>query len=98
MTSQPDPTHELLTRNQLIPIEAALLVLVADLETQPTSGPAMKAYRTGIRRKGEEAAAIGGVEAMETVLRAVADVAPDRAARRERIIADAWTGLPGWHP
>ena len=95
MTSPPDPTDELQTRNLLIPIEAALLVLVAGLETQPTTGPAMKAYRTGIRRKGEEARAVGGVGAMESVLRAVADAAPDRAERRKRIIAEAWVGLPG---
>jgi hypothetical protein len=73
----------------------ALLSLVAAAETQP-AGPATKAYRAAIRRKGEEAAVAGGSEVLEVVLRQVCDAAPDRAERRERLLTEAWAGLPGW--
>ncbi len=70
----------------------ALLSLVAAVETQP-AGPATKAYRAAIRRKGEEAVAAGGSEVLKAVLRRVCDAAPDRADRRGRILTEAWTGL-----
>ncbi|MFF8799316.1 MULTISPECIES: hypothetical protein [unclassified Methylobacterium] len=70
----------------------ALLSLVAAVETQP-AGPATKAYRAAIRRKGEEAVAAGGSEVLEAVLRRVCDATPDRAERRGRILAEAWAGL-----
>jgi hypothetical protein len=70
----------------------ALLSLVAAVETQP-AGPAAKAYRAAIRRKGEEAAAAGGSAVLKAVLRRVCDAAPDRADRRERILTEAWAGL-----
>ncbi|AWI90996.1 hypothetical protein C0214_23945 [Methylobacterium sp. DM1] len=72
-----------------------LLTLVAAAETQP-AGPATKAYRAAIRRKGGEIIASGSGEALEAVLRQVCDAAPDRAERRERILTEAWTDLPGW--
>lgn len=72
-----------------------LITIVAAAETQP-AGPATKAYRAAIRRKGEEIAASGGSEALEAVLRQVCDAAPDRAERRERLLTEAWAGLPGW--
>jgi hypothetical protein len=56
----------------------------------------VKAFQSAIRRKGEEASAAGGTEAMEAVLRQVVEEAPDRAQRREAIIGEAWTGLSGW--
>jgi hypothetical protein len=77
------------------PVVVALLSLIAAVETQPT-GPATKAYRAAIRRKGEEAAAAGGSEVLEAVLSQVCDAAPDRAERREQILSEAWAGLPGW--
>ena len=58
----------------------------------------MKAFQAAIRRKGEDASAAGGPEAMEAALRCVADAARDRAARRENIIDEAWAGLTGWRP
>ena len=73
----------------------ALLTLVAAAETQP-AGPATKAYRAAIRRKGEEVSAVGGSEVLEAVLRQVCDAAPDRAERRERILTEAWADLPSW--
>ncbi|KQP91591.1 hypothetical protein ASF60_17385 [Methylobacterium sp. Leaf113] len=82
----------------IVPIAEALLSLVAAVESGPTAGPAVKAFQAAIRRKGEEASAAGGREAMEAALRQVADAAGDRAARRDRIIDTAWAGLPGWRP
>ncbi|MCJ2111212.1 hypothetical protein MKK64_08410 [Methylobacterium sp. E-025] len=80
----------------IAPIVEALMAVVAAVERQPADGPAWKAFQSAIRRKEEEAAAAGGSAAMEAVLRAVADGAPDRAERRESIISAAWTGLPRW--
>ena len=74
----------------------ALIYLVAAIESQPSAGPAVKAFRSAIRRKGEEAAAAGGREAMDAVLKIVQDAAPDRAERREALIDAAWSGLPEW--
>lgn len=77
-------------------VGGALVYLVAAIENQPAAGPAVKAFRTAIRRKGEEAAAAGGREGMEAVLKIVRDAAPDRAERREALIDAAWTGLADW--
>ena len=77
-------------------VGGSLVYLVAAIESQPSAGPAVKAFRTAIRRKGEEAAAAGGSEAMEAVLQIVRDAAPDRAERREALIEAAWADLPGW--
>ena len=82
----------------IVPIADALLSLVAAVESGPTAGPAVKAFQAAIRRKGEEAAAAGGPDAMEAALRIVAGAAQDRAERRTRIIDKAWAGLTGWRP
>ncbi len=79
-----------------MPIADALLSLVAAVESGPTAGPAVKAFQAAIRRKGEEAAAAGGPDAMEAALRIVAGAAQDSAERRTRIIDKAWAGLTGW--
>jgi hypothetical protein len=78
------------------PVAEALLSLVAAVESQPTAGPAVKAFQAAIRRKGEEASAAGGREAMEAALQIVAEAAPDRAERRDSIVDKAWAGLPDW--
>jgi hypothetical protein len=80
----------------VVPIAEALLSLVVAVESQATAGPAVRAFQPAIRRKGEEASAAGGREAMEATLRIVADAAQDRAERRESIIGKAWAGLNGW--
>ncbi len=77
------------------PIVAALISILSAMESGPKAGPAVKAYRSAIRRQGQEAATIGGSDAMETVLRQVVEAAPDQA-EREATLAEAWTGLPGW--
>ena len=80
----------------ILPIAEAMLSLVSAVEVGPTAGPAVKAFHAAIRRKGEEASAVGGSEAMEAALRFVMDAAPDRAERRESIIDKAWAGVSGW--
>ena len=77
-------------------ISGSLIYLVAAIESQPTAGPAMKAFNAAIRHKGEEAATAGGSEAMDAVLQIVCDAAPDRAERRETLINLAWSGIPEW--
>ena len=78
------------------PIVASLVAILNAIETGPKAGPALKAYRSAMRRQGEAAAAIGGGDAMEAVLLQVAEAAPDRAEQRRRVVADAWIGLPEW--
>lgn len=53
----------------IIPITEALLSLVAAVESQPTAGPAVKAFQTAIRRKGEEASAAGGSGELAVLVR-----------------------------
>lgn len=76
-------------------IVAALISILSAMESGPKAGPAVKAYRSAIRRQGQEAAAIGGGDAMEAVLRQVVDAAPDQA-NREAALVEAWAGLPSW--
>ena len=67
-------------------IGGSLIYLIAAIESQPTAGPAMKASNAVIHHKGEEAAASGGSEAMDAVLKIVRDAAPDCAERRETLV------------
>lgn len=83
-------------QTDIVPISDALLALVVSVESQPSAGPAVRAFQAAIRRKGEEASAAGGLEAMEAVLRQVVEAAPDRARRRATLINAAWSGLPEW--
>jgi hypothetical protein len=79
------------------PIAAALIAILSAMESGPKVGPAVKAFRSAIRRQGQEAATIGGPDAMEAVLRQVVEAAPDQAGR-EVALTEAWAGLPGWRP
>lgn len=83
------------TWRETAPIAAALGAILRTMESGPKVGPALKAYRSALRRHGEEAAAIGGSDAMEAVLRQVVEAAPDQAGR-EAALTEAWAGLSGW--
>ncbi|TXN73891.1 hypothetical protein FV234_25590 [Methylobacterium sp. WL8] len=83
------------TCRETAPIVAALEAILTAMESGPKVGPAVKAYRSAIRRHGQEAAAISGSDAMEAVLRQVVDAAPDQVGR-EAVLTEAWAGLPGW--
>lgn len=93
-SAEPDPPLSANWRD-IAPIVAALVAILGAMESGPKVGPAVKAYRSAIRRQGQEAAASGGSEAMEAVLRQVVEAAPDQA-EREATITTAWAGLPGW--
>ena len=81
---------------ELAPIVVALIVVLVVMEASPKAGPALRAHRATIRQQGRAAAAIGGAEAMEATLQQVADADPLHAEERTRIIAEAWSDLPGW--
>lgn len=77
-------------------IEAALVSLLASIEAQPEGAPAALAFRSAIRRKGQDLAVIGGREAMAAALARIRAASPERAAAREAVITAAWAGVPGW--
>ncbi|TXM63789.1 hypothetical protein FV226_27260 [Methylobacterium sp. WL12] len=96
LKAEPAEASPLLTTwRETAPIVAALGAILTAMESGPKVGPAVKAYRSAIRRHGQDAAAIGGSDAMEAVLRQVVEAAPDQAGR-EGALAEAWAGLPGW--
>lgn len=49
----------------IVLIAEGVMGLVATVESQPTAGPAVRAFQSAIRRRGQEAAEAGGTEAME---------------------------------
>lgn len=77
-------------------IAAALLSLVVALEGIPAGSPAGAAYTAAIRRRGEDLAAAGGVEALREARTAAIAAAPDRAETRAALIDAAWSTVPGW--
>ncbi|UHC20483.1 hypothetical protein LRS73_35490 (plasmid) [Methylobacterium currus] len=77
-------------------ITAALLSLVVALEGIPAGSPAGAAYTAAIRRRGEDLAAAGGVEALREARAAAIAAAPDRAETRAALIDAAWAAVPGW--
>ena len=92
----PEPeTSTPATWRETAPIVATLGAVLSAMKSGPKAGPAVKAYSSAIRRHGQEAAAIGGSDAMEAVLRQVVEAAPDQAGR-EAALTGAWAGLPGW--
>ncbi|MHB2207027.1 hypothetical protein [Methylobacterium sp. CM6257] len=86
------------TWREVAPIVAALISTLEAVETGPKAGPAMRVHRSAMRRQGEAAAALGGLEAMEAVLQQVAGADPTRAERRLAFIREAWVGLAGERP
>ncbi|MCJ2110275.1 hypothetical protein MKK64_03470 [Methylobacterium sp. E-025] len=83
------------TWRETAPIAAALIAILSAMESGSKAGPAVKAYRSAIRRQEQDAATIGGPDAMEVVLRQVIEAAPDQAGR-EVALTESWAGLPGW--
>lgn len=82
-------THETVT-------PAAVLTLLDGIERHGPNAPAAIAFRSALRRKGTEADALGGLSAVDTLLRAVADADPTRADARTALCRAAWADLlPG---
>ncbi|MCJ2132687.1 hypothetical protein MKK69_01150 [Methylobacterium sp. J-026] len=86
------------TWREVAPIMSALIIILEAIETGPKAGPAMRAYRSAMRRQGAAASALGGQEAMNAVLHQVREIDPIRAEQRQALVREAWTGLPGWRP
>lgn len=78
------------------PTAASIITLVEAIEVHPAGAPAAVAFRLALARKGREADAAGGGQALDDLLREVALADPAKADARTAIILAAWTGLSGW--
>lgn len=75
---------------------SSVIALVQGIERHGAGSPAVIAFKAALRRKGAEADAAGGLATLKDLLRAVADVDPDRADARTMILRAAWADLlPG---
>ena len=61
----------------------------------PPGSPAAIAFNRAIRRFGEQAIALGGMEALEDLRLHLVDEAPNHAVVRRAMLASAWFGLAG---
>ena len=73
-------------------VRAGLLALLVALDGAPAGSPAASAYTAALRRRGEDLAALGGVEALREARAAAVAASPDHAAT----IDAAWSSIPGW--
>lgn len=87
---RPNPTAD---RGVALPTVASVLAILAAIEGQPPGPPAAKAFRAALVRKGHEAVAAGGTEALADLIRSVAEVEPERANARAAALAEAWAAL-----
>ena len=82
------------------PIAASILALLQGIERHGPDAPASIAFRTALRKKGQEAQAAGGSEALDLPQRDVATADPSRAEARAAVLAAAWSdllpGSAGW--
>lgn len=77
--------------------ETAILSLLTAAERHQVDSPAATAFIAAIRRKGEELlTAGGGGDVLDYMVNRIHAAVPEKAARRETILAAAWAGLPGW--
>jgi hypothetical protein len=75
---------------------AAVLTLLDGIERHGPQAPAAIAFRSALRRKGIKADALGGLAAVDSLMRAVADADPARADARTALCRAAWADLlPG---
>ncbi|AWN52174.1 hypothetical protein [Methylobacterium sp. 17Sr1-1] len=73
-------------------IKAGVLSLLVALDGTPPGSPAGAAYTAALRRRGEDLAAAGGVEALREARTAAVAASPDHAS----VIDAAWSTIPGW--
>lgn len=76
-------------------VASSILVLVSGIERHDPSAPAALAFRSALRRKGQDLADAGGPAALADMLARIRAADPDRADAREAVITAAWAGLPG---
>lgn len=77
-------------------IGAATIALLTAIEGAPSGSPAATAFRSALRRKGQDLAAAGGPSALADVLARIRIADPARAETREAMISEQWVGLAGW--
>ncbi len=78
-------------------ITTALLALLMALEGIPAGSPAGAAYTAAIRRRGEELAAVGGLDALRAAHAAALDAVAEQAEARAAVLDAAWMTVPGWN-
>ena len=66
--------------------------LLAALDGAPAGSPAAGAFVAALRRRGEDLARIGGVEALREARVAAVAASPEHASA----IDAAWSSIPGW--
>lgn len=76
-------------------LAASILVVLAGIERHDAGAPAALAFRSALRRKGQDLADAGGPAALADMLARIRAADPGRADAREAVITAAWTGLPG---
>lgn len=74
-------------------ITAAVLSILTALDGTPAGSPAGAAYTAALRRRGEDLAALDGVEALREVQAAALAAAPEHAEARTALIDAAWSTL-----
>ncbi|MDP4027079.1 hypothetical protein Q8W71_31300 [Methylobacterium sp. NEAU 140] len=85
-----------MTRPALAPepvTAASVLALVQAIERHGPDAPAAIAFRSALRRKGIEADAAGGIQALDTLMDEIAEADPAKADARAAIIRSAWGEL-----
>ncbi|MBE7201180.1 MAG: hypothetical protein INR70_25730 [Parafilimonas terrae] len=85
-----------MTRSALVrePVTAAsILTLVQAIERHAPGAPAALAFRSALRRKGQDLAEADGAAALTDMLARIRAADPDRAEARETVITAAWAGL-----
>ena len=79
----------------LASIADCVSVLLASSQTLRSDSPAAIAFNRAIRRFGEQAIALGGMEVLEDLRLRLVDDAPNHAVVRRTMLALAWSGLAG---
>ena len=72
---------------------ASVLALVQAIERHGSGAPAAIAFRAALRRKGIEADAAVGIQALDILMDEIAEADPARADARTAIIRVAWAHL-----
>lgn len=76
-------------------LTASILSLVSSIERHDPGAPAALAFRSALRRKGQDLADAGGPTALADMLARIRAADSDRADAREAVITAAWADLPG---
>lgn len=76
-------------------LAVSILSLLAGIERHPPGAPAALAFRSALRRKGQDLAESGGPAALTDMLARIRAADSARADAREAVITVAWAGLLG---